>query len=71
MMSWTTQERSPSALRDVYESIRSFNPLQLMKTFIHQCRSNGMTSQETIVAVEERFNYFPTEAEIVVHEFWS
>ena len=26
---------------------------------------------QPIVAVEERFNYFPTEAEIVVHEFWS
>ena len=71
MMSWTMQELNTDTLRDLAGSIRSFNPINLMKTFVHQCRTKGMSSQETIEAVEDRFNYFPTEAEIVVNEFWN
>ena len=30
-----------------------------------------MTYQETVETVKNKYNYFPTEAEIVVKDFWN
>ena len=71
MMLWTFQEPKASGHPNAPGVTGLENPLTLIKTFIPQCRTHGMTYQETIAAVEKKFNYFPTEAEIVVRDFWK
>lgn len=71
MLFWTVQEPAPSKRRKASGKIISGNPINQAKNFIAQCKTQGMTYQEVVIAVEERFGYFPTEAEIIVREFWA
>jgi hypothetical protein len=63
-------EPKASKRRKASRGIGSENPLDLIKAFVSQCKAQGSTYEETVSAVEEKFNYFPTEADIVVNEFW-
>ena len=71
MMLWAIQEPKTSKRRKASGWNVTGNPLDPIKAFVSQCKTQGMTYQETIAAVEEKFNYFPTEAEIVVRDFWK
>ena len=71
MMLWTMYEPKTSKRRKASGGIKMENPLDLTKAFISQCRTQKMTYQETVEAAERKFNYFPTEAEVVVNDFWN
>ena len=71
MMMWTMYEPKISKCRKASMGIKTENPLDHIKACVSQCRAQGMAFQETVETVKSRFNYFPTEAEIVVKDFWS
>lgn len=71
MMSWTIASLDTALRRDMAGGLRHFNPSTGVKMFVDQCKANGMSKQETTEAAEERFRYFPTEAEIIVNDFWN
>ena len=48
-----------------------FDPVRNMIDFIRDCRKNGMDQSKTIDEIEDHLNYLPTEAEIIVNEFWD
>ena len=48
-----------------------FDPVRNMIDFIQNCRKNGMDQFKTIGEMVDHMNYMPTEAEIVVNEFWD
>ena len=67
----TMQNPWTSGRHKLFMNLRSENPVARIKAFISRCKAQGMTYQETLAAVEDKLNYFPTEAEIVVSEFWK
>ena len=71
MMLWTMYEPKASKRRKTSGGIKTENPLDHIKTCVSQCRAQGMTFQETVESVKNKYNYFPTEAEIVVKDFWN
>ena len=71
MMMWTMYEPKTSKRRKASMGIKTENPLDHIKAGVSQCRAQGMAFQETVETVKSKFNYFPTEAEIVVKDFWS
>ena len=71
MMMWTMYEPKTSKRRKASMDIKTENPLDYIKACVSQCRAKGMAFQETVETVKSKFNYFPTEAEIVVKDFWS
>ena len=71
MMMWTMYEPKTSKLRKASMDIKTENPRDHIKACVSQCRAQGMAFQETVETVKSKFNYFPTEAEIVVKDFWS
>lgn len=48
-----------------------FDPVRNMIDFIRDCRKNGMDQSKTIDEIVDHLNYLPTEAEIIVNEFWD
>jgi hypothetical protein len=64
-------EPKTSKRRKASMCIKTENPLDHIKACVSQCRAQGMAFQETVETVKSKFNYFPTEAEIVVKDFWS
>ena len=48
-----------------------FDPGRNMIDFIRDCRKNGMDQSKTIDEIVDHLNYLPTEAEIIVNEFWD
>ncbi len=71
MMMRTMYEPKTSKRRKASMGIKTENPLDHIKACVSQCRAQGMAFQETVETVKSKFNYFPTEAEIVVKDFWS
>ena len=71
MMMWTMYEPKTSKRRKASMDIKTKNPLDHIKACVSQCRAQGMAFQETVETVKSKFNHFPTEAEIVVKDFWS
>ena len=71
MMMWTMYEPKTLKRRKASMDIKTENPLDHIKACVSQCRAQGMAFQETVETVKSKFNYFPTEAEIVVKDFWS
>ena len=71
MMMWTMYEPKTSKRRKASMGFKTENPLDHIKACVSQCRAQGMAFQETVETVKSKFNYFPTEAEIVVKDFWS
>ncbi|MER1993121.1 MAG: hypothetical protein ABS897_03765 [Eubacteriales bacterium] len=71
MMMWTMYEPKTLKRRKASMGIKTENPLDHIKACVSQCRAQGMAFQETVETVKSKFNYFPTEAEIVVKDFWS
>ena len=53
------------------EDILLFDPVRNMIDFIRDCRKNGMDQSKTIDEIVDHLNYLPTEAEIIVNEFWD
>ena len=48
-----------------------FDPVGQMIEFIRDCRNNGMDKSGAIDEVVDHLNYVPTEADIIVNEFWD
>ena len=48
-----------------------FDPVRNMIDFIRDCRKYGMDQSKTIDEIVDHLNYLPTEAEIIVNEFWD
>ena len=71
MMLWTMYEPKASKRRKASGWIGLGNPLDPVRNFIAQCKAQGMTYPETVETVKNQYNYFPTEAEIVVKDFWN
>ena len=71
MMLWAMYEPKESKRRKASRGMKTENPLDHIKACVSQCRTQGMTYQETVETVKNKYNYFPTEAEIVVKDFWN
>lgn len=48
-----------------------FDPVQNITEFIRNCRSGGMDKNEILDEMVDRLHYMPTEAEIILNEFWN
>ena len=71
MMLWTIEEPKASKGRKTSGTIAMGNPLDPVKTYVSQCKAQGMTYPQTLAAIEEQFQFFPTEAEIVLEDLWK
>lgn len=48
-----------------------FDPVQNITEFIRKCRSGGMDKNEILDEMVDQLHYLPTEAEIILNEFWN
>jgi len=48
-----------------------FDPVQNVTDFIRNCRNSGMDKTKVIGEMVDRLHYMPTEADIIVNEFWD
>ena len=48
-----------------------FDPVGRVIEFIRNCRKKGMDKARTADRMVDQLNYMPTEAELVVNEFWD
>ena len=71
MMMWTMYEPKTSKRRKASMGIKTENPLDHIKACVSQCKAQGMTYPETVETIKNQYIYFPTEAEIVVKDFWN
>ena len=71
MMLWTIEDPKTSKSRKKSRMIATGNPLDPVKTYVSQCKAQGMTYLQTLAAIEEQFQFFPTEAEIVLEDLWK
>ena len=71
MMLWTMYEPKTTKRRKESGGIKTENPLDQIKACVSQCKAQGMTYPETVETVKNQYNYFPTEAEIIVKDFWN
>ncbi len=71
MMLWTIEDPKTSKCRKKSRMIATGNPLDSVKTYVSQCKAQGMTYPQTLAAIEEQFQFFPTEAEIVLEDLWK
>ena len=71
MMLWTIEDPKTSKSRKKSRMIATGNPLDPVKTYVSQCKAQGMTYPEAIAVVGEKFNFVPTEAEIVLKDLWK
>ena len=53
------------------ETKRHFDPVRDVTDFIRNCRNDGMNKSGTICAMVDQLHYIPTEADIIVNEFWD
>lgn len=53
------------------EPKRHFDPVRDVTDFIRNCRNDGMNKSGTIEAMVDQLHYIPTEADIIVNEFWD
>ena len=61
-----------SVIRDLRDLARyHFDPVREVAEFIRDCRNSGMNKTEIIEEVEDQLQYGPTEAELIVNEFWD
>ena len=71
MMLWTMYEPKASKHRKASRGMKTENPLDHIKACVSQCKAQGMTYPETVETGKNQYNYFPTEAEIVVKDVWN
>ena len=48
-----------------------FDPVQNITDFIRNCRHKGMNKTKTAGEMVDHLHFFPTEADIIVNEFWD
>ena len=48
-----------------------FDPVRDVTEFIRDCRNSGMNKSKIIGAMVDQLHYMPTEADIIVDEFWD
>ena len=48
-----------------------FDPVRDVTEFIRNCRNSGMNKTKTAGAMVDQLHYMPTEADIIVDEFWD
>ena len=53
------------------EPKRHFDPVRDVTDFIRNCRNDGMNKSGVIGAMVDQLHYIPTEADIIVNEFWD
>lgn len=53
------------------EAKQHFDPVRDVTDFIRTCRSDGMNKSKVIGEMVDRLHYIPTEADIIVNEFWD
>ena len=53
------------------EPKRHFDQVRDVTDFIRNCRNDGMNKSGTIEAMVDQLHYIPTEADIIVNEFWD
>ena len=61
-----------SVIRDLRDLAQyHFDPVQDVTRFIRDCRNSGMNKTEIIEEVEDQLQYGPSEAKLIVNEFWD
>ena len=61
-----------SVIRDLRDLARyHFDPVREVAEFIRNCRNSGMEKTEIIEELEVQLQYGPSEAELIVNEFWD
>ena len=53
------------------EAKRHFDPVRDVTDFIRNCRNDGMNKSGIIGEMVDKLHYIPTEADIIVNEFWD
>ena len=48
-----------------------FDSVREVTDFIRNCRDSGMDKQTVIGKMVDKLDYCPTEADIIVNEFWD
>ena len=71
MMTWMMDDLYGKMKRETAGGSRPGNPAAGVRRFVRECRKGGMAKEDAIRAAENRYRYLPTEAQIIVNEFWN